>query len=186
MPKLIVVGGAPATGKSTAARYLERSTGIKRISMDDLKESFFDVGGYKDRAWSKQIGQLCWPVFKRIVELYLERGDDVIAEATFLWPDDRDWIEAMAERYHAEIYQIWMTADPLVARERFHYRGTHERHPGHCDTQEDVIAEFDQRLFNRTFIPHPIQGRTCVVDTTDIDQVRYADIVSFLTTSYVE
>lgn len=168
MPKLIIVGGGLATGKSTIAQYLEQQTKIKRISMDELKERLFDVGGYRDREWSKKIGQMAWPLFKQLVELHLEQGDHVIAEATFLWPDDADWIHEIADRYHAEVYQIWMTADPLVARERFISRAqTSQRHPGHNDALEEVLAEFDERIFNRTFIPHPIQGKTLVVDTTE-------------------
>ncbi len=180
MPKLIIVGGSLATGKSTIAKFLEAETGIKRVSMDDLKESLFDVGGYRDRAWSKQIGQIAWPVFKQLIELHLDRGDDVIAEATFLWPDDKDWIHALADRYNADVFQVWMTADPLVARERFIHRSRNERHPGHCDSLEDVLGEFDGRIFNRTFIPHPIKRKTIVVDTTDFQVVDQASILRFL------
>ena len=183
MPKLIIIGGSLATGKSTIAKYIEAETGIKRVSMDDLKESLFDVGGYRDREWSKRIGQMAWPVFKQLIELHLERSDDVIAEATFLWPDDKDWIHAIAERYDTDVFQIWMTADPIVARERFIHRSANERHPGHCDSLEDVLEEFDQRVFNRTFVPHPIRGKTLVVDTTDFDAVDRGDIVSFIQTT---
>lgn len=171
MPKLIIVGGAPATGKSTIANYLQQALGIKRVSMDDIKESFFDVAGYRDRAWSIQVGRIAWPAFKQLVELHLERGDDVIAEATFLWPDDKDWIHEQAERYHADVFQIWMTADSTIVRERFIRRAHTERHPGHCDALDDVLESFDQRFFNRSFIPHPIRGKTLVVDTTDFEKI---------------
>ena len=180
MPKLIIIGGALATGKSTAARALEEQTSIKRISMDDLKERLFDIGGYRDRDWSRRIGQIAWPVFQQLVELHLAHGKDVIAEATFLWPDDLDWIHQMKDRYRAEIYQIWMTADPLVARERFVARAQSERHPGHNDALEHVLAEFDVRIFNRTFIPHPLRGKTVVIDTTDFDQVDHQAICRFI------
>jgi predicted kinase len=179
-PKLIIIGGTLATGKSTLAKRLEQETGIKRVSMDDLKESLFDVGGYRDRAWSSRIGEIAWPAFKHMVELHLEQGDDVIAEATFLWPDDREWIECLADRHKADVYQIWMTADPRIARERFVHRAQNERHPGHCDDLKDVIEEFDQRLFNRTFIPHPIVGKTLVIDTTDFDQANIMRVHEFL------
>ncbi len=182
MPKLIVVGGSLATGKSTIAKYLEQRTGIKRISMDELKERLFDIGGYRDRTWSKQIGRIAWPAFKELVELHLAYGDDVIAEATFLWLDDQDWIEEMATKYRADIYQIWMTADPAVARERFIRRATHERHPGHCDHLEHVIEEFDERFFKQRFNPLPLNGKKLVIDTTDFDQVCLEEIYSFLET----
>ncbi len=181
MPKFIIVGGALATGKSTIAKFLEEQTGIKRISMDELKERLFDIGGYKDRQWSKRIGQMAWPLFKQLVELHLERGEDVIAEATFLWPDDVDWMREMMKQHYANLYQIWMTADPIVARERFIVRAQmSERHPGHNDALEEVLAEFDERIFNRTFIPHPIKEATLVVDTTNINLIDRNAIKRFI------
>lgn len=181
MPKLIVVGGVPAAGKSTLAKYLASRTGIDRISMDDLKESLFNVAGARDREWSKSIGRLAWPVFQGMVEMHLSRGDNVIAEAIFLWPGDTEWIHQTATQYNARIYQIWMTADPVVVRERFIDRAnSDERHPGHCDALEHVIAEFDERLFHRAFDPLSLNGKTITVDTTDFDRVNFETICSFL------
>lgn len=180
MPKLIIVGGSLATGKSTIAKKLEEKTGIKRISMDDLKERLFDIGGYRDRVWSKQIGRLGWPVFRGMIEMHLESGNDVIAEATFLWPDDAEWINELASQFHADIFQIWMTADPFVARERFMHRANNERHPGHNDQVDHVIEEFDERFFKKTFDPQPLNGKTLVVDTTDFQQVNFKSIRSFI------
>lgn len=180
MPRLIIIGGSLATGKSTIAKHLEQETGTKRISMDDLKERLFDIGGYRDRTWSKRIGHMAWPVFKQLVEMHLEQGDDVIAEATFLWPDDADWIQQIAAKYGADIFQIWMTADPQVARERFVHRANNERHPGHNDHVDHVIGEFDERFFKRRFDPLSLNGKTLVVDTTDFQSINLAAIQAFL------
>jgi predicted kinase len=181
MAKLIIIGGSLATGKTTLARLLEDHTGIKRISMDELKERLFDLGGYRDRKWSKQIGQLAWPVFREMVEMHLARGEDVIAEATFLWPDDYKWIESICERYGAVLFQIWLTADPRVARQRFIDRSTSsERHPGHCDSLESVIDEFDERFFSKTFIPLPIDAPTHIIDTTDFAQADFNSVFKLL------
>jgi predicted kinase len=150
--------------------------------MDELKERLFDIGGYHDREWSKRIGHLAWTAFQSMVEMHLERGESVIAEATFLWPSDKDWIEQVAERQGACVKQIWMTADPRVARERFVARANSERHPGHNDALEHVIEEFDQRFFKRniTFIPHPIKGKTKIVDTTDFALVDHDEILQWI------
>lgn len=180
MPKLIIIGGSLATGKSTIAKYLEEQTAIKRISMDDLKERLFDIGGCCDRTWSKHIGHIAWPIFQQLVELHLEHGHDVIAEATFLWSTDPQWIQQIAEKYKAEIFQIWMTCDLKVARERFIHRANNERHPGHCDALEHVIQEFDQRFFCKTFEPLSLNSKTLVIDTTYFDKVNRQYILDFL------
>ncbi len=179
-PKLIIVGGSLAVGKTTLAKRLCGELGIHRISMDELKEHLFDYAGYQDRAWSRRIGQITWPLFKELVDLHLSYGNDVVAEATFLWHDDAAWINSLKEKHGAELSLLWLTTDPRVARERFTERSKQERHPGHNDALEQVLEEFDEKYFNRTFIPLPIDGETKIIDTTDFGSVDYEDITSFV------
>ncbi|MBT5808395.1 ATP-binding protein [Candidatus Uhrbacteria bacterium] len=178
--KLIIVGGSPATGKTTLAMRLENDLGIKRVSMDEIKERLFDSGGYRDRDWSKEIGRLAWPVFKGLVELNIKRGNDVIADATFLWADDYLWLNQLKEEYDLDLIQFWMTAPPDVRRDRFVNRANNERHPGHCDSLESVMQEFESRFFSKTFIPSPINGKTKIVDTTDFSAVDHDEILGWI------
>lgn len=178
--KLIVVGGSLATGKSTISSMIAKETGFARVSLDEIKEALFDLVGYRDRAWSKEIGRIAFGVFRDCIELHLRRGDSVVADATFLWLDDADWVHAFSEQHGAELVLVWLTADPRVARERFIVRANTSRHPGHNDALEEVIAEFDERFFNKTFLPIPLRGRTLVVDTTDIANVDHGAIRRFV------
>lgn len=178
--KLIIVGGSLATGKSTVSKMLANTTGIQRISLDEIKESLFDLGGHKDRDWSKEIGRIAFPVFRDLIELHLARGESVIADATFLWASDVQWLHDFSNRYKVGLVQIWLTADPRVARERFIERANSVRHPGHCDVLEYVIDEFDVRFFNKTFIPLPLNGKTKIVDTTDFSTVDHDDILEWI------
>ena len=177
-PKLIAIGGSLATGKTTLAKNLCESTGVHRISMDELKEHMFDYAGYKDRAWSRRIGQITWPLFQSLVDLHLSYEQDVIAEATFLWPSDADWLNEMKEKHSADLRLLWLTSDPNIARQRILDRASKERHPGHNDALEHVIEEFDQKYFNRTFVPVPIDGPSTIVDTTQ-NFPKLNDVVSF-------
>lgn len=178
--KLIVVGGSLATGKSTISSMIAKETGFARVSLDEIKEALFDLVGYRDRAWSKEIGRIAFGVFRDCIELHLRRGDSVVADATFLWLDDAGWVHAFSEQHGAELVLVWLTADPRVARERFIVRANTSRHPGHNDALEEVIAEFDERFFNKTFLPIPLRGRTLVVDTTDIANVDHGAIRRFV------
>ncbi len=180
--KLVVVGGSLATGKSTISTLIAEKTGFARVSLDEIKEALFDLVGYRDRAWSKEIGRVAFPAFRDCIELHLQRGDSVIADATFLWVSDADWLHEFSEKYEAEIVQVWLTADPRVARERMIVRSQTTRHPGHNDALESVMDEFDARFFNKTFIPLPLRARTIVVDTTNLDAVSHDEIVAFVTT----
>ncbi len=179
-PKLVIIGGSLATGKSTLAKKIEEEFGIKRVSMDDIKERLFDCGGVHDRQWSKQIGRLAWDAFQEIIDMHLERGNDILAEATFLWDSDAQWIQGLVEKHHADLFQFWLTADPAVARKRFITRSKTERHPGHCDALEHVIEEFDERFFTKTFDPLPLKSKLKIVDTTDFSVIDHDSILAHL------
>ena len=178
--KLIIVGGSLATGKSTVSKFISEKTTFSRVSLDEIKEVLFNVGGYRDRAWSKDIGRAAFPVFCQLIEMYLQRGESVIADATFLWEDDRVWLEDFAKRYDAELIQIWLDADPLVARARFIERSMTSRHPGHCDSLETVMDEFDERFFSKSHDPLVVDARTMTIDTTDFSKVDFQAILTFI------
>lgn len=180
-PKLIFIGGSLATGKTTMAKAIVEAIGAQYISMDRIKENLFDVMGTFDRAWSKEVGRVAWPVFQNFIDLYLGRGESVVAEATFLWPDDKDWLQEICKKRGADLVQIWLTADPDVLRGRFVERANNGRHCGHCDELPEVLEEFETRFFNKTFIPHPIDAPTLVVDTTDFSHVNHDEVVRFIT-----
>ncbi len=179
-PKLIIVGGSLATGKSTLSKYLADATGFQRIALDEIKEAMFDLGGYRDRKWSKEIGRLSFPVFRDLIGMHLDRGESVIADATFLWLSDAEWIHEFTQKHNAELRQIWLTADPDVLRERFIQRSQIDRHPGHNDALEHVMDEFDERFFNKTFIPLPLDGKTKIVDTTDFSTIDHDEILNWI------
>lgn len=179
-PRFIIVGGSLATGKSTISTRIADHLSLQRVSLDEIKEALFDVGGYRDREWSKQIGRLAFPVFKDLIELHLSQGDSVVADATFLWSSDAEWIHAFTDRYDLDLRQVWLTADPHVARQRFLFRAqSTPRHPGHNDSLDQVLDEFDQRFFNKTFIPLPLDGKTKIVDTTDFAVVDHDDLLNW-------
>lgn len=161
---------------------IAKETGFARVSLDEIKEALFDLVGYRDRAWSKQIGRVAFSVFRDCIDLHLQRGDSVIADATFLWLSDADWLHEFTKRHGSDLVQIWLTANPHIARERFIFRSNTARHPGHNDALEEVLAEFDKRFFNKTFLPLPIRGRTVVVDTSNFDEVISNDIIKFIVT----
>ncbi len=179
-PRLIIIGGAPATGKSVLAERIVAKTGFRRISKDILKEHLFDVIEYRDRKWSREIGALAFPLFMGIVEMYLKRGESVIVDNPFIHAADLDWFHRFEREYHVEFIQVHLVADPAVLRERFIERAHTHRHPGHNDALKDVLEEFDAKWFNKSFLPLPLSGKTKIVDTTCFDAVDYDDILAFV------
>ncbi|HEX4258085.1 MAG TPA: AAA family ATPase [Streptosporangiaceae bacterium] len=60
---LIVVSGAPGTGKSTVAGAVARSFGLPLLSLDEIKEALADVLGTGGEDWSNQVGDAAAEVF---------------------------------------------------------------------------------------------------------------------------
>lgn len=180
--KLIIIGGAPATGKSTTVARLKEACDFEVVSWDKMKESLWDTCGYADKDFSRGLSECVFPVFQKMVEMHLDQGHDVIVDSTFVWPEDEKWINEYAKKYKAEIIQLWHTSDPRVARQRFIDRAkSGERHPGHNDTVEAVLEEFEKRYWNRSFtIPLPLSGKTMIVESTDLESVDYPAIIKFV------
>lgn len=178
--KLVIVGGSLATGKTTLAKKISDHTGFTWISKDAMKEALFDVIGYRNRQWSREVGALAFPLFVGVVEMFVSRGESIVTDAPLICESDIGWLNSLVEKHGVQIKQVHLTANPDVLRQRFIDRANTDRHPGHNDALETVLEEFDKKYFSKTFIPLPIKGETKIVDTTDFEQVNDEDIYSFI------
>ena len=90
------------------------------------------------------------------------------------WDDDR---MTRAERNCAcRTFQVVLTADSEALIDRYMRRiGSADRHPGHGS--DDAVDELKSRL-KTEFVPLKITGKTIEVDTSDLDSVSYAAVVS--------
>lgn len=79
---LIIVSGAPGTGKSTLAHRLGRRIGCPVISRDEIREGLVHANAPDDRFTTT------YRLFRHIVAELVEAGATVIAEAAF---QDHNW-----------------------------------------------------------------------------------------------
>src|ERR1700753_2273802 len=63
---LIVVSGAPGTGKSTVAGVLATEFGLPLLSLDEIKEALADVLGTGGEDWSNQVGDAAAEIVFRL------------------------------------------------------------------------------------------------------------------------
>ena len=73
---LIVVSGAPSTGKSTTAAALGAALRFPVLSLDPIKEALADVLGLGGEDWSNQVGDAAAEVVFRLAAAF----PDAVAE----------------------------------------------------------------------------------------------------------
>jgi predicted kinase len=121
---LIVVSGAPGTGKSTIARELGADLRLCVLSLDPIKEGLADILGLGDEDWSNRVGDAAAEVVFRLAA----GGHDAIAEG---W-----WRGARRDRAVAEFagaVEVFCHCDPELAGSRVAARREAGRHPIHRD-----------------------------------------------------
>jgi glucokinase len=121
---LIVVSGAPGTGKSTIAAALASALGWPVLSLDTIKETLADVLGLGGEDWSNRLGDAAAEVVFRLSAQF----PHAVAEG---W-----WRGARRERALAEFAgsaEVFCHCDPQIAAHRVISRHGSGRHPIHRD-----------------------------------------------------
>ncbi len=121
---LIVVSGAPGTGKSTIAAEVAVSLRWPMLALDAVKEALADVLGLGEEGWSGRLGDAAAEVVFRLCAQF----PDVVAEG---W-----WRGARRERALGEFagaVEVFCHCDPQVAASRMRSRHGTGRHPIHRD-----------------------------------------------------
>ena len=167
-PALILVSGAPATGKTTVANSLSTRLRIPVIGKDAIKESLFETMGHNNREWSKKLGFASIVLMFELVEGQLAAGNSVIAETSFYPDTDRPRVEALRATAHFTTIEVHCTADPNVVITRYRDRqDTGEQHPGHR-LDDSELRRLEQALQDGSFHPMGLEGELLTVDTTDL------------------
>ena len=179
LPVLIIVHGLPATGKTTIAQRLAADVRLPLASKDLFKETLFDMLGWRDRAWSQQLGRASIALLFRFMEAQLRAGCSCIVECNFSPALAMPEFVALRERYAYEPMEIMCHCDGPVLFERFKRRAeAGERHAGHVDHQS--YAELAPLLLRGTTAPLGIGGQVIDVDTTDWNRVDYAALLAMV------
>jgi predicted kinase len=167
-PTLLLVHGLPATGKTTLAGWLAQQLGWPAIYKDEIKEILFDHIGWKDRAWSSQLGGATIEVLYYVMDMQLNAGVSCVAECNFKPERASPRLRAILTKHNARCVQVLCKADGLVRLKRFQARA---RHPGHSDGEitDDLADEW--RLESLASLDVP--GSLIEVDTTDLASVDY-------------
>jgi predicted kinase len=170
--QLIVVSGAPASGKTTVATELSNRLNAPLFGKDWYKEYLFDSIGIGNRDWSRQLGSASYTLLYATAERLLSNGISVIIESNFR-ERDSERVQKLTSRYSVQLREIFCTADPIIVYKRFSARVQEgKRHPGHVDVEnlETVKKELDTLAYKS------LLDSAIVIDTTDFSAINYEDL----------
>ncbi len=175
---LIVICGAPASGKTTLARRLASDLRLPLLEKDVIKESIAEVLDTPDRNASRQIGAASMNVVFALACEMLRRGTSVMIESNFLLRFAAEDLARMAQFGDIQLVQCSAPADLTDARYR-QRTANGQRHTVHFDRDAlpDLLVNLERGAYDLTSLPYPI----IVVDTTDGYAPPYAAILEELT-----
>jgi predicted kinase len=156
---LIVVSGAPGTGKSTIAAAVAADLRWPLLPLDTVKEALADVLGLGGEGWSNRVGDAAAEVVFRLAATF----PDAVAEG---W-----WRGARRERALREFagaIEVFCRCDPETAARRMRSRHGAGRHPIHSDVINPSILDRAATLA-ATVMPLELGAPLVEVDTLQPD-----------------
>ena len=154
---LILISGAPGTGKTTLAARLAAELGLPAIGKDLVKEALLDAFPGADLALSQQLGRGAYNALYAVLRQVLP-VTSAIVEANFR----RGLSEAQLRTFLDSVSGCQINCSCGDTARRYVQR---KRHPGHHDALrvDDLKAELAAGIYEPLDLGVPLLG----VDTSD-------------------
>jgi glucokinase len=164
--RLVVVSGAPGTGKSTVAAAVAGDLGRPLLTLDPLKEALADVLGTGDEEWSNRVGDAAAEI------VFRQAASFPRAVAEGWWRGAR---RERAEREFAGAVEVFCHCAPELAVSRMRARVGAGRHPIHRDVINPALLESRVGELAATVTPLGLDGAPIEIDTAGPE--AYAEAV---------
>ena len=140
-PYLIIVTGAPGSGKSTFVKKLSKELSLPYISRDELKEGYVDTMGKSHNELPPDTNKHITELFFGTIEQHLLEGASIIAEAAFQHKVWNYFLSPMMDKCELKVL-ICKTDKTLERRKsRAEADPKHEYYHGKADFSEIAYEE---------------------------------------------
>jgi predicted kinase len=139
--QLLLLTGAPASGKTRLAEALAQRYGGGVCSKDEIKELLFDALGTGSADYSRRLSNASFAVLFTLLSRLLRPGQLLMLEGNFRRGEHEAPLLRALEARPAALAQIWCRAQAGTRNARLMARAADPgRHPGHADAAADPGA----------------------------------------------
>jgi predicted kinase len=168
---MIIVSGAPATGKTTLSKNIAKKFDLPLVNKDELKELLFDNLGLKDTDWAVKLGIASFELLFLLADKLAQTGKPFIVEGNF---DNRFSTKSfidMKTKHNYSVLHLHCHAEEKILYERYVSRdNSGDRHPGHIRL-EGGFEDFKNTIIDRPFKLLIEDSETIEIDTTRFNEV---------------
>jgi glucokinase len=129
MKRAVLVNGVPASGKSVVARLIASRRAWPLLSLDTIKEPFFEHIGVGDRAFNRKLGCASYQAIFDLIAAF-PAGSITVVDAWFGFQPFEVLTRHLARAGIGYAMEIWCHAAPEIIAERYSAR-VGARPPGH-------------------------------------------------------
>ncbi len=189
-PCLVLIGGAPASGKTTLAAEVAQALGLPLFRKDGLKETLADALAEagasvadEEVEVSRRLGLAAVRLLYKVAGDVLDAGQSCVLESNFHRGLSEVDLRPVLERADGRLIHCEAPREVILARYQERDRAG-ERHSVHLDADriEDITSALDAGDFAPLDLPVP----TLRVDTTDGYRPSIAEVVRWVRASEAE
>ena len=175
---LVLITGAPGSGKTTLAGHLAPALGFPLLAKDDLKETLMDALGAPTRAESQCLGGAAYALLFHLLDELVGRVPGIIVESNFArGRAEADLAPFVTRGGGGAMVHCEAARDAIVARIEARAESA-QRHPGHFDHEAlpSVLARLDDGAFGPLELPLPLLR----VETTTEYRPQFSEVMRFV------
>ena len=112
---LYIMCGLPFAGKTTLAKEMVKMLSVRRVSVDEINGErgvWNDDTGMSPEEWTRT-----YEIAYQRIATFLRQGESVVDESANFTKEQRDRLRAIAEKYNAQAYVIFVDV-PLAEVQR--------------------------------------------------------------------